>query len=88
MTPEQKAERLNWCLTNRDNEFEFFVFVDESKLTNHICKLYHMRKKSARPDCIIMNSTPFKLNIWGGISKRGATEFIVRFELAFYSKKI
>jgi hypothetical protein len=77
LTLDQKAERLEWCQRNRDNEFEYFVFIDESKLMNNNCKLYHIRKKATLPECIIINHVTVKLNIWGGISKRGATEFVV-----------
>jgi hypothetical protein len=40
-------------------------------------KLYHLRKKAALPDCIIVNNNfSVKLNVWGGISKRGPTPFV------------
>ena len=77
LTFAQTLERLNWCLMHERNSFDYWVFVDESKITNNHCKFYHIRKKQARPDCIILTRATFKLNIWGGISKRGATEFVV-----------
>ena len=79
LTIEKKAERLNWCLQNENNDFLYHIFIDESKISNNHCKVYHIRKKATLPKCIIMNHVTFKLNIWGGISKRGATDFVVRF---------
>jgi hypothetical protein len=77
LSEAQIVERLNWCLLHLNNDFDYFAFIDESKISDNHCKYYHIRKKSSRPDCIILSRTTFKLNIWGGISKRGATEFVV-----------
>ena len=78
LTRAQIAERLAWCLLNIDNDFLFFTFIDETKIMIKQCKLYHLRKRASYPDCVILdNYFRYKLNVWGGIGKRGATPFVV-----------
>ena len=78
LTQAQITERYQWCLRNIDNDFLDYVFVDETKIMINECNLYHSRTKSSNPDCIILNNYfKAKLNVWGGISKRGPTEFTV-----------
>jgi hypothetical protein len=83
LTPQQINDRLNWCLEHIDCNFDYHIFVDESKIMINHCKLYHMGQKATYPECIILNNFHAKLNIWGGISKRGATSFVVYFLIQY-----
>ncbi len=77
LTYQQKQDIHAWCLANINNDFDYFIFIDESKIMVNQIKLYHMRKKTTRPDCIILNNYfKYKLNVWGGISKKGPTPFV------------
>ena len=90
LTRKQISDRFEWCLRNIDNDFLDYIFIDESKIMINQCKLYHLRKKSSYPDCIILdNYFKAKLNVWGGISKRGPIDFVVNnyfFSNRFYLK--
>jgi len=72
--------RLNWCLRNKDNPFLdlFYIFVDESKIELNYKKEKHIRRPKKHSACLIQNPKDrrIKLNIWGGISARGATDFV------------
>ena len=77
LTRSQITERYYWCLANIDNDFNYFIFIDETKIMINQMKLYHLRQRTAYPDCLIVdNNFSIKLNVWGGISKRGATSFV------------
>ncbi len=78
LTDWDKIRRLVWCLNNKDTDFSKFIFVDEttSKLldTPH----YHHRLKSSRPESVECTSKiRKKINVWGGISYQGPTQFAV-----------
>ena len=78
MTCEQINQRYAWCINNRQNNFDNYLFVDETKVIINDCPLYHIRLKQKYPKAICITSNfRAKLNIWAGISRRGATNFVV-----------
>lgn len=78
LTDENKLERLVWCLNNQDTDFSRYLFIDESKINIFDVPPYHIRKKCTRPPAIPCTTKyKLKLNVCGGISERGATEFAV-----------
>ena len=75
---EANRGQVGLVLKNINNDFHNFIFIDETKIMINQCKLYHLRKKSSYPDCIILdNYFKAKLNVWGGISKQGPVDFVV-----------
>ncbi|CAF1072277.1 unnamed protein product [Brachionus calyciflorus] len=75
---EEKNERLLFALNNLNDDFENTVFVDETSIQTCRSGLYHMRKKSKRPKVSSLKPRSVKtLNIWGGISFHGTTEFVM-----------
>ena len=67
-----------WCLNNLTNNFQNTLFVDETSLQTRRSGNYRNRKPSSRP---LNAGEKFRsvetLNIWGGISYEGTTEFVV-----------
>ena len=89
LTPEQIVERYNWCLRNRNNDFFNYIFVDETKIMINEAQLYHSRLKTSLPNAICITSNfHANVNLWGGISKMGATQFLVFLFFVFYLKQI
>ncbi len=43
LTYQQIQERLAWCQANINNDFDYFIFIDETKIMINQSKLYHMR---------------------------------------------
>jgi hypothetical protein len=81
LSQEQINQRLTWCLNNNDNSFDNYLFADETKVIINYCPIYHLRLKKKYPKAICITSNfRAKLNIWAGISKRGATNFVVNFK--------
>ena len=78
LSDRHKFERLKWCLENRDNDFENYVFVDETKIEINQTPIAHLRKKTSNPICMIENNFQrLTVNIWAGISFLGATQIVV-----------
>ena len=74
----QKLSRLNWCLRNINNDFENYLFVDETTVRVMEVPLYHVRLPNQLPESIPLRSKlRLKLNVWGGISLKGACPFVV-----------
>ena len=72
-------DRYNWCIGNINNDFGKLIFVDETSIWIQP-PIHHMRQQGTYPVCInLLNNTREKLNLWGGISMRGATLFKVFF---------
>jgi hypothetical protein len=87
LTRKQKKDRLNWCLANIDNDFENWVFVDETSVWINEVPLYHHRHSDSHPDPAGFSSgLKVKINVWGAISSRGSSNFTVH--LIFTNKKI
>ena len=78
-------ERLEWCLRNRFNDFSNWVFVDETSCWINAILFYHWRHPSTYPDVIDTPVQRLKLNLWGALSSKGASEFVVNL-LEFYFK--
>ena len=69
---------MDWCLANINNDFYNYIFVEETSIWINECPLYHMRLKSSLPQTVGFSSnSKIKLNLWGGISHLGATDFEV-----------
>lgn len=77
-----KALRYQWCKNNEKNNFRNYLFADESTVRVLEVPLYHLRKKNSRPQPIPHTAKArLKMNIWGGISYKGATPFAVCFQI-------
>jgi hypothetical protein len=78
LSEADKAVRYQWCKNNVTNNFENYVFVDETTVRVLEVPLYHLRKRTSRPEAIPHTAKQrLKINIWGGISYKGATPFAV-----------
>ena len=78
LTSRQKRDRLNWCVANQNNNFENYVFTDESNIWVNEAPLYHHRHRGSYPETVGFSSgLKIKLNLWGSISCRGSSNFIV-----------
>ena len=85
-----KAERLMWCMRYIKRDFSDYLFVDETTVRFFEVPLYQSRKSSPVQNTPVgIPSTSkyrLKLNICGGISCSGPTQFIVR--VNYYLTKI
>ena len=71
-------QRFIWCLLNIENNFENYIFVDESMIRSLEIPLYHSRLPAKYPDyCGSSKKYTTKINIFGAISYRGASRFVV-----------
>ena len=72
-------KRLIWAFDNEKNNFDNYIFADESKIEIDSLPLYHYRKPSSRPETFPSETAnyPQKINIWGSTSKNGACHFEV-----------
>ena len=78
LSEADKALRYQWCKNNVKNNFTNYVFVDETTVRVLEVPIYHLRKKNSRPETIPHTAKQrLKVNIWGGISSKGATSFAV-----------
>ncbi|RMZ99546.1 hypothetical protein BpHYR1_048992 [Brachionus plicatilis] len=76
LTDDQKLRRLLWCLKFKDTKFENFVFVDETTIRLSERPIYHLRYPCTYPKTMPCTSKhEGKINIWGGISHKGPTNF-------------
>lgn len=76
LTEEHKMERLNWCLQHQNVDFSRHIFVDETMVRVFQVPTHHSRRPCSRP--VAFSETDkfrAKVNVWGGISYRGATKF-------------
>ena len=81
LSEADKAVRYQWCKNNVMNNFENYVFVDETTVRVLEVPIYHLRKAKSRPETISHTvKQRLKVNIWGGISSKGATPFAVSFQ--------
>jgi transposase len=73
-----KADRLIWCLKYQNCNFENYVFVDETTCRLWDMPIYHWRKPASYPDTIpCTEKDRKKVNVFGGISFKGCTNFAV-----------
>lgn len=78
MTDLHKIQRLIWSLIYKDADFENYNFVDETTVRVFEKPFYHIRFPTSYPTAIPCSSKfESKLNIWAGISYKGATNFAV-----------
>ena len=70
---KNKEKRLTWATENMGNDFEDVVWSDESmiQLENH--RTFSYRKVGAPPKRKPKPKHPFKVMVWAGISRKGAT---------------
>ena len=70
-------QRLAWCLANQYNDFQNYVFVDETLMRIEQLPLYHIREKGV-PVAHTKQSKKekMKINVWRGISNCGVTQFV------------
>jgi hypothetical protein len=60
------------------NDFKDYLFVDETTVRSLEIPLYYVRPRAQRPEAIpASGKIRFKVNVWGGISFKGPTPFIV-----------
>lgn len=81
MTDEQRAQRLQWCLQRVNENFDEYVFCDETKIPGGMIPNHQSRLPTAYPDAIEApaNNT-FKVNVWCAISTRGISNIVVRID--------
>ena len=72
-----RDQRLEWCLMNQNNEFLNTIFTDETCSWINEIGFYFWRHPSTYPTVIDMPVKRLKINVWGGISAMGPTEFVV-----------
>ena len=78
MNARHKSERLNFASLHAEDDYDFWIYADQTKCESHQVKLYRMRKPSRRPKVVgIYKRDRFKVNVWGAISSRGAALFVV-----------
>lgn len=79
MTESNKLRRYIWCKTYENTNFDDYLFVDETTVRILDVPLYQSRKRCGRPQAQSCTSKyRLKVNIWGGISHKGPTPFVVR----------
>ncbi|RNA11758.1 hypothetical protein BpHYR1_040045 [Brachionus plicatilis] len=73
-----KIERLIWSLRHKECNFEEFIFVDETMIRIFEKPRQHLRIPTSFPKSLPSTSKfDCKLNIWGGISCNGPTQFSI-----------
>ena len=76
LTEDHALNRYVWCCNNINTDFSRYIFVDETKICLNESYLYHWRYPKSRPKALNKtNKFRKKINIWGGISFKGPTEF-------------
>lgn len=76
---KNKYDRFMWCQIHKDVDFSNHIFLDETMIRVFGVPFYHWRLKSSRPQPYSgLKKFRDKLNIWGGISSKGPTDFAVK----------
>ena len=79
ISDKNKEKRLEWCQLQLKNgeEFNDVLFTDECtvQLESHRKVTYHKEGEKSRYKA--RPKHPAKINIWGGISKRGTTSIVL-----------
>ena len=79
-TENEKLARLTWALNNQNNNFMNACFADESTKQTRRYGLYHMRRKSKRPNASSCKPRDVdSVHVWAAISWFGATKPVVSF---------
>jgi hypothetical protein len=85
LSDANKAERYIFCKNNEFNTFKDYLFIDEATVRMLEVPLYHIRKRGKRPEIVPHNGkAKIKINVWGGISFNGPTQFSVFFTKIFF----
>ena len=73
-----KFLRLLWCLKYKKSDFSNYIFTNETMIPLWDLPIYHLRLPGSYPRAI-PSTTKYrkKVNIFGGISFKGPTEFNV-----------
>lgn len=67
----------------KDEDFNNYIFVDETSVIVFDKPLYHLRLRSSTPISVPCSSKhKSKVNVWGGISFKGPTLFAVFFSFS------
>ena len=78
LTDFHKLQRFIWCKKNENTDFSNYLFVDESAVRLIDIPKFHVRLKNSRPETFpVTSKIRLKINVWGGISSKGPTPFIV-----------
>jgi hypothetical protein len=73
-----QMQRYIWCQTHKNTDFSRHLYVDETTIRVLEIPLYHSRLVSSRPEAkASTGKIRLKVNIWGGISFVGPTDFVV-----------
>lgn len=65
-------------MNNRETDFTKYIFVDECSYKLNQIPLYHIRAPASRPERLaVTRKNDVKINVWGGISIAGPTNFAV-----------
>ena len=70
---QNKEKRMEWARENLHKKFENIVWTDESmiQLENHHTFSYRKVGEAPRPKARAKH--PYKVMVWAGISRKGAT---------------
>ena len=70
---QNKDKKVSWARDNEHNTFDDIVWTDESmiQLENH--RTFSYRKTGEAPRAKARTKHPYKVMVWAGISKKGAT---------------
>ena len=68
-----KEKRVQWALKHCDNDFEDVVWTDKSTIQLENYRMFSFRKVGTAPKPIPRAKHPYKVMVWAGISRKGAT---------------
>ncbi len=68
-----KVKRLDWCMTNKEDEFGDVIFTDECSIQMESHRRFACRRKGEAPRPKPRPKHPLKVHVWAGISRRGRT---------------
>ena len=68
-----KEKRVQWALKHCGNDFEDVVWTDESTIQLEKHRMFSFRKVGTAPKLKPRVKHPYKVMVWAGISRKGAT---------------
>jgi hypothetical protein len=72
-----KEKRVAWVQKHFDDSFEDVIWTDESSIQLENYRTFSYRKKGEPPKRKAKPKHPYKVMVWAGISKQGATNIAV-----------
>ena len=72
-----KEKRVAWVQKHFDDSFEDVIWTDESSIQLENYRTFSYRKKGEPPKQKAKPKHPYKVMVWAGISKQGATNIAV-----------